>query len=116
MELDYVQEPAMAHIREVATITSKGQITLPKPIRQALGVDSGGQVAFDFNGKSVTVKRAQAAEHIDPAIARFLSLIERDIAQGKNLSGLPPALAKSLLRAKKRHVDLSAEIEGEVSL
>ena len=32
----------MPAIHEVATITSKGQITLPKPIRQALGVDFGG--------------------------------------------------------------------------
>ena len=31
----------MPTIHEVATITSKGQITLPKPIRQALGVDAG---------------------------------------------------------------------------
>ncbi|MDO8263728.1 MAG: AbrB/MazE/SpoVT family DNA-binding domain-containing protein, partial [Gallionella sp.] len=27
----------MLAVHEVATITSKGQITLPKPIRQALG-------------------------------------------------------------------------------
>lgn len=33
----------MPVIHEVATITSKGQITLPKPIRQALGVDYGGK-------------------------------------------------------------------------
>jgi antitoxin PrlF len=38
----------MPAILEVATLTSKGQITLPKPIRQALGVDVGGQVAFEF--------------------------------------------------------------------
>jgi antitoxin PrlF len=36
---------AMPAIHEVATITAKGQITLPKPIRQALGVDYGGKVA-----------------------------------------------------------------------
>ena len=40
----------MPAIHEVATITSKGQITLPKPIRQALGVDVGGKVAFDLTG------------------------------------------------------------------
>ena len=40
----------MPAIHEVATLTSKGQITLPKPIRQALGVDVGGKVAFDFSG------------------------------------------------------------------
>ena len=38
----------MPAIHEVATITSKGQITLPKPIRQALGVDYGGKVAFEL--------------------------------------------------------------------
>ena len=31
----------MSIIHEVATMTAKGQITVPKPIRQALGVDAG---------------------------------------------------------------------------
>jgi antitoxin PrlF len=31
----------------VATIRSKGQITIPRPIRQALGVEEGDQVEFD---------------------------------------------------------------------
>ena len=33
----------MPAIHEVATLTSKGQITLPKSIRQALGADTGRQ-------------------------------------------------------------------------
>jgi len=106
----------MSQIHEVATITSKGQITLPKPIRQALGVDSGGKVAFDFDGKAIIVTRADAAEHTDPAIAKFLALIEKDIAQGKNVSTLPVALAKSLKSALKTKIDLAEEIEGDVSL
>ena len=40
------KERTMSNIQHVSTITSKGQITLPKPVRQALGVDSGGQVAL----------------------------------------------------------------------
>jgi antitoxin PrlF len=106
----------MPRIHEVATITSKGQITLPKPIRQALGVDSGGKVAFDFNGKAITVSRAETAEHTDPAIAKFLALLEHDLVEGKNVTVLPAALAKSLKQALKRPVDLSREIEGNVSL
>ncbi|MCY3981067.1 MAG: AbrB/MazE/SpoVT family DNA-binding domain-containing protein, partial [Alphaproteobacteria bacterium] len=31
----------MSTVHEVATMTAKGQITLPKSIRQALGVDIG---------------------------------------------------------------------------
>ena len=45
----------MPTIHEVATLTSKGQITLPQPIRQALGVDAGGKVAFDYTGDRVIV-------------------------------------------------------------
>ena len=40
----------MPHIHETATVTSKGQITLPKSIRQALGISSGEKVAFDLRG------------------------------------------------------------------
>jgi antitoxin PrlF len=36
----------MTSIETVATIATKGQITLPKSIRQALGVDSGDKVKF----------------------------------------------------------------------
>jgi antitoxin PrlF len=31
----------------IATITSKGQITIPAEIRQALGLDAGTQIAFE---------------------------------------------------------------------
>jgi len=55
----------MPHIHEVATVTSKGQITLPKPIRQALGIGVGGKVAFDLRGSDVVVSRADE-EHEDP--------------------------------------------------
>ena len=106
----------MSHIHEIATLTSKGQITLPRPIRQALGVDSGGKVAFDFNGSSIVVTRADAAEHTDPAIGKFLALIEKDIALGKNVSALPPHLAKSLKNALQTKLDPATEIEGDVSL
>ena len=53
----------MPTIHEVATITSKGQITLPKPIRQALGVDAGGKVAFDFMGDRIIVTRVIDEPH-----------------------------------------------------
>ena len=106
----------MPSIQGLATITSKGQITLPKPIRQALGVDTGGKVAFEIKGSQIVVTRATSNEHADPAIGRFLALIEHDIARGERVSRLPPALAKSLARALKRRIDLTAEIEGDVSL
>lgn len=105
----------MSAIEELATITSKGQLTLPKPVRQALGVGAGGKVAFRIEGSQIVVTRA-VADHSDPAISSFLALIERDIARGERVSALPGALAKSLTRALERKVDLADEIEGDVSL
>ena len=106
----------MPHIQEIATITSKGQITLPKSIRQALGVNSGGKVVFDFDGKAITVSRANAEEHTDPAIAQFVALLERDLAEGKNVTALPDALTKSMQQVLKTPIDLSEDIEGDVNL
>lgn len=106
----------MQAIHEVATITSKGQITLPKPIRQALGVDSGGKVAFDIRGSQVVVTRVENEVHEDPAIAGFLALLEKDIASGRHISTLPADLAQSIMSAIKRPVDLSEDIQGDVAL
>jgi len=106
----------MRTIHEVATLTSKGQITLPKPIRQALGVGFGGKVAFDLLGTQVIVSRVENQEHEDPAIAGFLSLLEKDIQTGQHLSGLPEGLARSMLAALKQPVDFDAEIVGDVAL
>lgn len=106
----------MPTIHEVATITSKGQITLPKSIRQALGVDYGGKVAFDLNGSQVIVTRAEASVHEDPAIGNFLALLEADIRNGRHLSGLPDDLVQSMLATLPNSVDLTADIEGDVAL
>jgi antitoxin PrlF len=106
----------MPDMHEVATITTKGQITLPKRIRQALSVDFGSKVAFDLRGTQVFVSRVEDAQHEDPAIASFLALLEKDIECGRHFSTLPQELASSILAASKQQVDLTAEIEGDVVL
>ena len=81
-----IRRVAMPAIHEIATLTSKGQITLPKPIRQALGVDVGGKLAFDLRGSEVVVTRVDA-EHEDPAIGAFLSLLAAMQAAGDMHTG-----------------------------
>lgn len=106
----------MPNIHEEATITSKGQITLPKPIRQALGVDYGGKVAFDLRGKQVVVSRVDESIHQDPAITSFLFLLESDIKSGKHITSLPDDLVEAMLSTIKHPIDLSADIDGDVAL
>ena len=110
-----IMRAAMPAIHEVATLTSKGQITLPRPIRQALGVDAGGKLAFDLRGSEVVVTRVDA-EHEDPAIGAFLSVLARDIEAGRNIQGLPEELARAMLEHAGHGVNLNEEIDGEVEL
>lgn len=83
----YFAEPPTAQFFE-ATITRNGQITIPKGIRQRLGVGAGGKVRFDvdednrvllrasghsildFVGVLPKPKRAMTLEEMDEAIAR----------------------------------------------
>jgi antitoxin PrlF len=106
----------MPAIHEVATLTSKGQITLPKPIRQALGVTFGGKVAFELQGSQVVVSRAEDSVHEDPGISSFLALLEKDIQSGQRLCNLPDDVVQAMQAALKRPVDLSDDIDGEVTL
>ncbi len=42
----------------MATVTSKGQVTLPKPVRDALGLRAGSQVEFEVqHGVAILRKR-----------------------------------------------------------
>ena len=106
----------MSIIHEVATMTAKGQITLPKAIRQALGVDVGAKVAFELheNGR-VIVSRAEA-DHEDPAIGTFLDLLSDDIQAGRQIRGLPDDLVHGMLEHAQRDVRLDDDIDGDVDL
>lgn len=109
------KESAMS-IHEIATLTSKGQLTLPKPIRQALEVDIGGKVAFDLRGDEIVVTRADEIQHKDPAIGAFLSVLEQGIQTGQHLVSLSEDLAQAMLANLDRNIDLDADIRGDVAL
>ena len=81
----------------------------------ALGVDTGGKVAFDLRGGEVVVTRADA-DHEDPAIGAFLGLLEADIRAGRHVQSLPDDLARAMLANAHHAVNLDEDIEGEVAL
>jgi looped-hinge helix DNA binding domain, AbrB family len=43
-------------MQKQATITSKGQITVPREIRRILGVRSGDKLLFESDGKDIRVR------------------------------------------------------------
>ena len=74
------------------------------------------ETAPDHNGKTITVSHADTEEPIDPVIAQFLALLERDLVMGKNVTAFPATLNSSLKQALKHPVDLSEDIKGDVNL
>lgn len=105
----------MPVLEEVSTITAKGQTTVPKAVRQILGIDYGGQIAFRVEGGHVTLHSVEA-EHDDPVVGRFLNFLAKDIEQRPRavaaLSREFAARMSSLTKGKK--VDVDAPIEGPV--
>lgn len=70
-----------------ATITERGQTTVPAAIRRMLGVQKGAIVFKGMPDGTVVIEPKQEAEE-DPVIAKFLEFLERDI--GKNPRNLVP--------------------------
>ena len=110
-----------AVVEEVCTITAKGQTTVPKAIRQALGVGYGGCIAFRVEDGHVIVHALPDKEAAtDPALAPFLALLEADLRTrpAEAVRPLPASLVGRLegLAAKIGEVDPNAPIEGGVTL
>lgn len=40
-------------------VTSKGQVTIPKPVRDKIGITAGTEVEFRVDGDIVTLRRAK---------------------------------------------------------
>ena len=87
----------MLIVREVATMTSKGQITLPRAVRQALGVDAGARVVFELHDNGQIVVSRADTEHADPAIEAFLDVLADDIRAGRQVQAIPDDLARDML-------------------
>lgn len=103
-------------IEETRTITAKGQTTVPKAVRRALGVDRGGKIAYRIEDGRVTVRNPEV-ERSDPVLAAFLGLIAKDIAAGGKVRDLPAEIAATLARAMEQvEVDLDETLEGDVAL
>ncbi len=66
----------MPVVEEVCTITAKGQTTVPKAIRQALGVGYGGRIAFRVDGDRVTV-HALLEDDTSDRLARSTAVSKR---------------------------------------
>lgn len=103
-------------VERICTITGKGQTTVPKAVREALGVDYGGRIAFRVDGSNVSVRRVESDD--DPVLAGFLDLLAREMQRRpERIEPISPALAERISGLiEGLDVDPEEEIEGKVSL
>lgn len=108
-----------ALLKEESTITAKGQTTVPKAVRKALGVDYGGRIAFFIDDAHRVYVEKAPEETSDPVIDRFLTFLAQDMARDPGTSIVP---VSSALRARVEalvcamDIDPDAEIDGDVAL
>jgi antitoxin PrlF len=74
-----------------ATLTSKGQITLPKEIRDRLGLDAGAMLDFQItNDNTIT------ARHVLPDARRIRGLLKSPHAAPPTVEHMDEAVARQL--------------------
>lgn len=99
-----------------ATITERGQTTVPAPIRKMLALGKRDRVVFRglADGTVVIEKRATQNED-DPALGAFLDFLGKDIAARPQ--AIKPIEAGRIAYAKRLvegvEVDLDAPLEEE---
>jgi antitoxin PrlF len=108
-----------ALMKKVSTITEKGQTTVPKSVRQALGLDYGGRIAFYIDeNRHVSVERDDEEED-DPVIESFLEFLAKDMKEHpeRAVADFPEALRFRMERLTKgMKVDLDEPIDGSVDI
>jgi antitoxin PrlF len=104
-------------VQERSRITAKGQTTVPKAVRQALGVSYGGEIAFVVDEQGVSVRRVETDE-ADPVIGAFLGFLEQDMLRHPgNVVAFPAGLAERMTTlAEHIAINSDQEIDGSVAL
>lgn len=108
-----------ALLKEESTITAKGQTTVPKAVRQALGVDYGGRIAFVVDDAHRIYVEKATEEVSDPVVDRFLEFLAHDMTEHPGTSIVPfPSALRDRVAALvgNMHVDIDTEIDGDVTL
>jgi AbrB family looped-hinge helix DNA binding protein len=80
----------------VATLTSKGQITLPASVRAALGLDTGAKIDFVAQGDGFKV--VPVRNHVSSLKGRFAGRVARPVS----LEAMDRAIGEAAVKRLRR--------------
>lgn len=52
-------------------VTEKGQVTIPQPVREALGITAGSEVTFEIAGDHAKLRRIVRTEAVAERMERY---------------------------------------------
>jgi antitoxin PrlF len=98
-------------IEERSTLTAKGQTTVPKAVRQALGIRAGDRIAFrvDRSGKVSLTRDGAAGE--TSAVDAFLAFLSDDIKCRPEAVAAMPDEAVERMRNLAQGIDV--DLDGD---
>ena len=72
---------------QVSKVTSKFQVTIPAAVRRVLGLKKGDSVAFEIEGNTVVIRRANAldrgsAKAVEGTLSEWLSAEDEEAYRG----------------------------------
>jgi antitoxin PrlF len=105
--------PKKAEILEIpATITERGQTTVPAAIRKMLALGKRDQVVFRglADGTVVIAKKDTSTEDRDPVIGAFLAFLTRDMAAEP--PRIQPVSRKLVARGKALVKDVEVDLDA----
>jgi antitoxin PrlF len=62
-------------MQPISTVTSKGQTTLPRAVREALSLSPGDRVVYDIEGDAVVIHK------LAPLDAAYLSALQTTLSE-----------------------------------
>jgi AbrB family looped-hinge helix DNA binding protein len=83
----------------LATVTSKGQITIPKSVRERLGLKSGDKVDFRV-GEDGTVTVVPITRTVESAFGAFAHKVTRPASLAEMSEGIAAAVRERSSRRK----------------
>jgi antitoxin PrlF len=101
-----------------ATVTEKGQMTVPKPVRDILRIRPGDRVRFRIDGDQVSLHRVTDQDEEDPAMTAFLTFLAADMTRHpETIAPLTPDLAGRIADLVDGIAfDPDADIDGAVAI
>lgn len=109
--------PKVSEFIEIpATITARGQTTVPAAIRKMLALGKRDRVVFrGLSDGTVQIARQEASANDDPVLARFLSFLAKEMAASPSaIQAVPADLARRAAELVEGvEVDLEAALPDD---